>query len=70
MKENALHSRVKKRFKLTTDSNHGKMVCSNHLKRQFLQVLADNIYVTDITYIQTKESWLYLCYLLIYTQEK
>ncbi len=61
MKENLLFSRVKKRFKITTDSSHGKTVYPNRLKRQFLQSEADKVYVSDITYIQTKESWLYLC---------
>lgn len=50
----------KKRFAITTDSNHTNPVAENHLKRQFVQSAPNKAWVADITYIWTEEGWLYL----------
>ena len=60
MKELALHCRTKRKFKMTTDSNHSNPVAPNLLNRQFDVKAPDTAYVGDITYIWTKEGWLYL----------
>lgn len=49
-----------KRFTVTTDSNHSNPVAENHLNRQFLVQSPDTVWTTDITYIWTKEGWMYL----------
>lgn len=49
-----------KRFKVTTDSNHNKLVYSNVLNQQFDMQRPNQDWVSDITYIWTNESWLYL----------
>jgi len=51
----------KKRFKVrTTDSNHNFTIAPNLLKQYFYTTEPDKTYVGDITYIPTKEGWLYL----------
>ena len=52
--------REPKRFTVTTDSNHSNPVAENHLNRQFLVQSPDRVWTTDITYIWTKEGWMYL----------
>jgi transposase InsO family protein len=60
MRAMALVCVMKKRFKATTDSNHGLPVAENKLNRQFKVQAPDRCYVGDITYIPTQEGWLYL----------
>lgn len=50
----------RKRFKITTDSNHKFRVYPNLLERKFSVTAADEAWVSDITYIQTDEGWLFL----------
>jgi transposase InsO family protein len=60
MKENGIKARRKKRFKVTTDSNHKLPVAENILDRQFQTKEKDQVWVSDITYVDTEEGWLYL----------
>ena len=50
MKEQGLESKVKQRFKATTDSSHDLPVFPNHLNRQFEAAAPDQAYAGDITY--------------------
>lgn len=52
--------RQRKKFKVTTDSNHAKPLYDNVLNREFQLKESDLAYVEDITYIWTQEGWLYL----------
>ena len=61
MGENGLGRRVRKRFRSTTDSNHGLKVAEDLLKREFDVALRNEAWLSDITYIATAEGWLYLC---------
>ncbi len=61
MKKLGLNSRNKRRFRvLTTDSNHNHAIAPNRLGQSFYASQPDLIYVGDITYIPTKEGWLFL----------
>ena len=60
MKYLKLSAKKKKRFKNTTDSNHSMPIAPNVLDRNFNANQADMKYVGDITYIETKEGWLFL----------
>ncbi len=61
MKDLSLSVKMKKRFKVnTTDSNHNLPIAPNLLNRDFYSSFPDSKYVGDITYIPTKEGWLYL----------
>lgn len=64
MKQQGLESKVKRKFKATTNSNHGRPVAPNLLDREFQVDQLDTVYAGDITYIPTDEGWLYLAVLL------
>jgi putative transposase len=65
MRENALFSRVKRRFRVrTTDSRHDHRVAPNRLDRQFTQTRPNRAWVADLTYVPTGEGWLYLAVVL------
>lgn len=55
-----LHCRQKRRFKVTTDSNHTLPVAPNLLEQRFTAAAPDLVWSSDITYIDTEEGWLYL----------
>jgi len=60
MAEACVKVRSRKKFKVTTDSNHKLPVFENVLDRGFAVNEPDVAYVQDITYIWTQEGWLYL----------
>ena len=58
--EYAIKCRRHKRFKVTTDSDHNKLVYPNVLVQKFDANRPNDAWVSDITYIWTAEGWLYL----------
>ena len=60
MQLHGIRAKGKRRFKVTTDSNHGLPVAPNLLNRQFDVAKPDKVWVGDITYIATDEGWLFL----------
>lgn len=60
MAKNSLISKIKRKFKATTNSKHNFPVADNLLNRQFDVELPNTYWVGDISYIWTKEGWLYL----------
>lgn len=61
MKSLNLRVKMRKKFKVkTTDSNHNYPIAPNMLNRNFNILVPNRVYVGDITYIATKEGWLYL----------
>ena len=44
----------------TTDSRHGLPIAPNLLDRNFIATAANQIWLADITYIETDQGWLYL----------
>ena len=60
MKELGLKSKLSKKFKVTTNSNHNYLIVENILKREFIVKTPSKAWVSDITYIQTKEGFVYL----------
>ncbi len=64
MKQQGLESKGKRKFKATTNSNHGRPVAANLLDREFLVEHPDTVYAGDITYVHTDEGWLYLTVLI------
>jgi len=61
MTEMNLIPKARRKFKVTTDSTHNKPVAENLLKQDFTASKPNEKWLTDITYIPTKEGWLYLC---------
>ena len=68
--EHGIKCRRHKRFKVTTDSNHNKLVYPNILNQQFDAKRPNESWVSDITYIWANEGWLYLAGVKdLYTKE-
>ena len=68
--EYGIKCRRHKRFKVTTNSNHNKLVYPNVLDQQFDAKRPNESWVSDITYIWTAEGWLYLAGVKdLYTKE-
>ena len=60
MREASVQTRHRKKYKVTTNSNHKQPVYDNLLQRQFAVPKPDQVYAADITYVWTQEGWLYL----------
>lgn len=64
MRKAQIRSKIRQKFKVTTDSSHNLPVCDNILNRDFKTQDLGEKWVSDITYIATKEGWLYLTVIL------
>lgn len=60
MKAEGIVCKTRRRFKATTNSRHNKPVADNKLDRDFQREQPNQAYVGDITYVPTREGWLYL----------
>ena len=60
MREAKLRARMKKRFVKTTDSAHGLPLAQDLVQRDFTAPAPNRLWLSDITYIRTREGWLYL----------
>lgn len=60
MREAKVQVKHRKKYKVTTDSNHQQPVYDNLLERQFDVAQTNRVYASDVTYIWTREGWLYL----------
>lgn len=60
MREHKITPVRRRKFKITTDSKHDYPVAENKLQRDFTAAKPNDVWVTDITYIDTKQGWLYL----------
>lgn len=60
MKEAGVSVKRRKKYKVTTNSNHKQPVFDNVLTREFDVQQPNQAYVSDITYVWTQEGWLYL----------
>ncbi|WP_324027035.1 IS3 family transposase [Maribacter sp. BPC-D8] len=60
MKELGLRSVLKRKFVVTTDSNHPYLIAENKLNRDFHSIKLGEKWVSDITYIRVNEDWNYL----------
>lgn len=55
-----IHARRPHRRRVTTDSRHGLPIAENVLQRDFDAPTAHRKWAADITYIPTRDGWLYL----------
>ena len=60
MKSLKITPKLKKKFKNTTDSNHDLAISPNQLNREFTVSELGKVWVSDITYIRIKHSFVYL----------
>lgn len=69
MHKHEIAPKRKRKYKSTTDSNHLLPVAPNVLDREFEVQEPDEVWVSDITYIETAQGWLYLCaYIDLYSR--
>ena len=66
MRRDGLVGRLPRKFVRTTDSNHSFPTAPNRLDRQFAVsgVAINQVWVSDITYVPTRQGWLYLAIVL------
>jgi transposase InsO family protein len=60
MRQAGIAAKTKRKFKQTTDSNHALPVAENLLDREFEPDEPNASWVADITYVPTRQGWLYL----------
>jgi transposase InsO family protein len=59
-----IRAKTVKKWRATTDSRHQLPVAANRLDRQFTITRPNRVWAGDITYVWTKEGWLYLAVIL------
>jgi putative transposase len=64
MKGNNISAKRKKKYKRTTNSNHSNYISPDLLNQNFRTSSPNEVWVSDITYINTYEGWLYLAVVL------
>lgn len=64
MRENGIVGRLKRRFRITTDSNHPNPIAPNLVARDFAPDAPNKVWAGDVTYIATSEGWAYLAVIL------
>ena len=64
MREEGLQVVWRRRYRVTTDSNHHLPVAENLLNRKFAVAAPSIAWVSDITYIRTHAGWAYLAAVL------
>ena len=64
MQLHGIQARGKRKFVVTTDSEHSLPLAPNLLQRDFTAEAPDLKWTSDITYIETEEGWLYLAAIL------
>jgi transposase InsO family protein len=60
MRDNDIRAKSARKFRCTTDSNHPLPVAANVLARRFDPEGPNESWVADITYVPTREGWLYV----------
>jgi putative transposase len=60
MRKHGIRAKMKRKFKVTTDSKHNLPVAPNLLERNFSPAKPNEVWASDITYVWTKEGWLFL----------
>jgi transposase InsO family protein len=60
MRMHGIRAKTARKYRCTTDSDHDLPVADNLLDRQFCPDAINQAWVADITYIPTREGWLYL----------
>ena len=64
MRQAGIQSKVARKFAITTDSKHNLPAAPDRLKRQFQTDLPDQAWVSDTTFIPTRQGWLFLAVIL------
>jgi len=60
MRHAGLRSKIRRKYRVTTDSKHHFPAAPNLLERNFITEAPNKAWVSDITYLPTRTGWLYL----------
>ena len=64
MRSQGIESKMAKRFVVTTNSKNTTSAAPDRLKRNFRTLKKDKAWVSDTTFIRTRQGWLYLAVML------
>lgn len=64
MKTQGIESKMVKKFVVTTNSKKTTLPAPDRLKRQFYRTSKDQAWVSDTTFIRTRQGWLYLAVMI------
>ena len=64
MRTNGIAAKTKRKFKITTNSKHNHLAAPNLVNQEFAAKRPGQLWTSDITYLPTKASWLYLSVVL------
>jgi len=64
MKRHGIQSRMARKFVITTDSKHTMQPAPDRLQRQFDVEMPDKAWVSDTTFIPSRQGWLYLAVII------
>ncbi len=64
MRKNNIRAKTKRKFKITTNSKHHYPISPNLVNQDFSATAPKELWTSDITYIRTRQGWLYLTVIL------
>jgi len=64
MRQEKIQPKMRKHWKTTTKTNSKKEAAPNHLNQNFSVETPNTVWVSDITYVETLEGWLYVAAIL------
>ncbi len=63
-RQQAIDAKRRKRFVVTTRSKHRDWIAPNRLKRNFTVTQPNQVWVGDVTFVATRQGWLYVAVLV------
>jgi len=64
MRKHDIRAKTKRKFKITTNSKHNYPISRDLVNQNFSAMAPNQLWTSDITYIRTREGWLYLTVIL------
>ena len=64
MRNHGIRAKTKRKFRITTDSTHRHPVAANIVNQHFVAERPNQLWTSDITYLWTREGWMYLSVIL------
>jgi transposase InsO family protein len=64
MRKYNIRAKTKRKFKITTNSKHHYPISPNLVNQDFSATAPNELWTSDITYIRTRQGWLYLTVVL------
>ena len=64
MRANGMVSKVRKKYKATTDATHAMPIAPNRVNQKFQVEAPNQLWMGDITYLRTEQGWFYLAVVL------